>query len=317
MYRRFFHLLVTAALLGVMSFFIFTPVANAQETSRIIINKKTNQLGFYQNGVLVKVFPVATGLHRNFTPEGQFRVITKIVNPPYYKKQIPGGSPSNPLGPRWLGLSCAGGSYGIHGNSNANSIGTYASEGCIRLYNQDILWLYDQVSLGTPVTIVWNDTNLKAAFIDTTPIKVYVNEQVIPLENQYKPFSKENSPYIPLKIFSQLLNCNILWNDQTNAIELQSPDFTAELRPNSQTASFNGQVVSLTEPPLIFEGTTYLTKSTIEEFFHVQTEWLAKNRELHLTMNTSPQSVNFEPIPANTTSTMQNTAKISENPVSP
>ncbi|SHK45929.1 L,D-transpeptidase family protein [Desulforamulus aeronauticus] len=317
MYRRFFHLLITVALLGGISFFIFTPVANAQENNMIIINKKTNQLGFYQNGVLVKVFPVATGLHRNFTPEGQFRVINKIVNPPYYKKRIPGGSPSNPLGPRWLGLSCAGGAYGIHGNSNANSIGTYASEGCIRLYNQDILWLYDQVSVGTPVTIVWNDTNLKVAFIDNTPIKVYVNEEVMTLENQYKTFTKENSPYIPLKIFSQLLNCTIFWNDQTNSIELQSPDFTAELRPNEQNASFNGQIISLTEPPLIFEGTTYLTKSTIEELFHVQVDWLPKSRELHLTMNISPQSVNFEPSPASTASIMQSTTKISEKSVSP
>ena len=317
MYRRVFHLLATAALLGVMSFFIFTPVADAQDNNMIIINKKTNQLGFYQKGTLVKVFPVATGLNRSFTPEGQFRVINKIINPPYYKKRIPGGSPYNPLGPRWLGLSYADGSYGIHGNSNANSIGTYASAGCIRLHNQDILWLYEQVPVGTPVIIVWNDTNLKTAFIDSTSIKVYLNKELLALESQYKTFSRENRPYIPLKIFGQLLNCNIRWNDQTNVIDLQSPDFIAELRPNSQNASFNGQAVSLTEPPLIFEGTTYLTKSTIEELFHVQVDWLPESRELHLTMNTSPKSLNLEASSTNTESTTQNTTQISQGPVSP
>ena len=286
--------MAVTVLLWAMSFFISTPVAEAQDHDMIIINKKTNQLGFYQNGTLVKVFPVATGRQRSFTPEGQFKVINKIVNPPYYKKRIPGGSPYNPLGPRWLGLSAAGGPYGIHGNSNANSIGTYASAGCIRLHNQDILWLYEQVEVGTPVIIVWNDTDLKAAFMDNTPIKVYLNKELLTLDNQYKAFSRENRPYIPLKLLCQYLNCNISWNEQTNVINLQSPDFIAELRPNSKNASINGLAISLTEPPLLFEGTTYLTKSTIEELFHIQVDWLPDSREFHLTMNISPQTIGQE-----------------------
>ncbi|PHJ38391.1 hypothetical protein P378_11200 [Desulforamulus profundi] len=75
-----------------MSFFIFAPVAGAQESKMIIINKKTNQLGFYQDGVLQRVFPVATGRQRSFTPEGKFRIINKIVNPYYYKKIFPGAA---------------------------------------------------------------------------------------------------------------------------------------------------------------------------------------------------------------------------------
>ena len=65
---------------------------------------------------------------------------------------IPGGSPGNPMGPRAMTLS--GGQYAIHGTNKPASIGTFASYGCIRMYNQDILDLFDMVSVGTPVVVV-------------------------------------------------------------------------------------------------------------------------------------------------------------------
>jgi lipoprotein-anchoring transpeptidase ErfK/SrfK len=64
---------------------------------------------------------------------------------------IPGGSPGNPMGPRALTLS--GGEYAIHGTNKPSSIGTFASYGCIRMYNQDIVDLFDRVSVGTPVVV--------------------------------------------------------------------------------------------------------------------------------------------------------------------
>jgi lipoprotein-anchoring transpeptidase ErfK/SrfK len=64
---------------------------------------------------------------------------------------IPGGSPGNPMGPRALTLS--GGQYAIHGTNKPSSIGTFASYGCIRMYNQDIVDLFDKVSVGTPVVV--------------------------------------------------------------------------------------------------------------------------------------------------------------------
>jgi len=65
---------------------------------------------------------------------------------------IPGGSPRNPMGPRALTL--AGGEYAIHGTNRPSSIGTFASYGCIRMYNQDILDLFERVRVGTPVVVI-------------------------------------------------------------------------------------------------------------------------------------------------------------------
>ena len=65
---------------------------------------------------------------------------------------IAGGSPSNPMGPRALTLS--GGEYAIHGTNRPSSVGTYASYGCIRMYNADIIDLYERVRVGTRVVVV-------------------------------------------------------------------------------------------------------------------------------------------------------------------
>lgn len=64
---------------------------------------------------------------------------------------IAGGSPSNPMGS--AALTLAGGEYAIHGTNRPNSIGTYASYGCIRMYNQDVVDLYERVSVGTQVYV--------------------------------------------------------------------------------------------------------------------------------------------------------------------
>ncbi len=65
---------------------------------------------------------------------------------------IPGGSPANPMGPRDLTLS-GGGQYAIHGTNRPHTVGTFASYGCIRMFNEDILDLFERVNVGTEVVV--------------------------------------------------------------------------------------------------------------------------------------------------------------------
>jgi lipoprotein-anchoring transpeptidase ErfK/SrfK len=67
---------------------------------------------------------------------------------------IPGGAANNPMGPRALLLTRS--EIAIHGTTRSmrNSIGTAASYGCIRMYNEDVLDLFDRVAVGTPVVAV-------------------------------------------------------------------------------------------------------------------------------------------------------------------
>ncbi|WP_134500936.1 L,D-transpeptidase [Microvirga pakistanensis] len=95
---------------------------------------------------------------------GEARIDGKYVRPawsppaeirrdnPRLPDVIPGGAPNNPMGARALTLDLD--EYAIHGTNRPGSIGTYASYGCIRMLNQDIIDLYDQVSVGTRVVVV-------------------------------------------------------------------------------------------------------------------------------------------------------------------
>ncbi|WP_408009832.1 L,D-transpeptidase family protein [Pseudalkalibacillus sp. A8] len=156
--------IVGLLLVGFMFFFLQQP-ASASATSFIIINKSNNQLGYFENNKLTKVFSVATGKQPSYTPEGKFKIVNKIVNRPYYTGKIPGGDPRNPLGNRWLGLNARGTwgtTYAIHGNNNANLIGQYVSAGCIRMYNNEVQWLYNRVPVNTPVIITTSGKSFTA-----------------------------------------------------------------------------------------------------------------------------------------------------------
>ena len=68
---------------------------------------------------------------------------------------MPGG-PTNPLGARALYLYDAKGndtSIRIHGTTEPNSIGRAVSNGCLRMRNEAVMDLYEQVPVGTPVYV--------------------------------------------------------------------------------------------------------------------------------------------------------------------
>lgn len=123
----------------------------------IIVNKQTNELAFISNGELQYVKPVATGKDGHLTPEGIFTIVVKAKDPYYRKENIQGGAPNNPLGTRWIGFDARdtdGRIYGVHGTHDDTSIGKYISLGCIRMHNQDVEQLYNEVPIGTKILIV-------------------------------------------------------------------------------------------------------------------------------------------------------------------
>ena len=67
---------------------------------------------------------------------------------------IPGGSPRNPMGAAALTLNRD--QIAIHGTTQTmrRSIGSAASYGCIRMYNEDVADLYNRVSVGTQVVML-------------------------------------------------------------------------------------------------------------------------------------------------------------------
>ena len=96
------------------------------------------------------------------TPAGRYTIQNKAVNPAWTRPELavgrlarrvrssPAASPTNPLKARWLGIYDG---VGVHGTADRGSIGSNASHGCIRMLVEDVIKLYDQVPVGTPIFI--------------------------------------------------------------------------------------------------------------------------------------------------------------------
>ena len=107
----------------------------------IVVDTNRLVLTLYRDGEVQGRWPIAVGKPWTMTPVGEWRIVNK-------------GYATGVFGSRWMGLDIPFGSYGIHGTDRPWSIGTRASAGCIRMFNQDVERLFDLVPVGTPVSIV-------------------------------------------------------------------------------------------------------------------------------------------------------------------
>lgn len=118
-------------------------------------------VALYQSGAEITRYPCTPGTSGYATPTGDFYLLYKDAAPTWYnphsewsegmEETIPPG-PSNPLGVRALAVSCGNGIF-IHGTTNVSGLGERGSHGCVRLSNDDIIKLFDQVSEGIPIII--------------------------------------------------------------------------------------------------------------------------------------------------------------------
>ncbi|MDT8390908.1 MAG: L,D-transpeptidase family protein [Lentisphaeria bacterium] len=126
----------------------------------IVASKRHFTLTLNDGDRLFKLYHVAIGKEGR-TPVGTFKIKNKLREPAWTPpgKNIPFGDPENVLGTRWLGIVPTGATdpslrgYGIHGTWEPQSIGSAASQGCLRMHNKDVEELFDIVPVGTPVII--------------------------------------------------------------------------------------------------------------------------------------------------------------------
>jgi len=136
----------------------------------IVINLASMRLFQFRGdskSLAVSTYPIGVGTTERPSPMGQMYVARKATRPTWYvpasiaadhrkkgdplpAKVLPG--PQNPLGEYALYLSKA--AYLIHGTNKPASIGLRATNGCIRLYPEDVKRLYENTPVKTPVCIV-------------------------------------------------------------------------------------------------------------------------------------------------------------------
>ncbi len=116
---------------------------------------------------VVYTYPIGIGRVGWKTPAGVTTVVRKVKNPTWRPPgdilkehredgdplpAVVGPGPDNPMGNRALYLGWP--EYAIHGTNKPVGVGLRVSHGCIHLYPEDILQLYEMVPIGTPVRVV-------------------------------------------------------------------------------------------------------------------------------------------------------------------
>ena len=115
----------------------------------------------------VYTYPMSIGRMDWETPLGKTRITAMARDPAWYPPQsvrdehaadgdplprvVPAG-PANPLGTRALRLGLPG--YLIHGTNRPAGVGMRVSHGCVRMFPEDIEFLFEHIRVSTPVRII-------------------------------------------------------------------------------------------------------------------------------------------------------------------
>jgi L,D-transpeptidase ErfK/SrfK len=155
------------------------------ETPRrsIVINLPEYRMYYFHevDGIArVSTFPISIGRMDWNTPLGRASITAKTKNPAWYPPKsireeaeeegrelpsvVPPG-PDNPLGEYALRLSVPG--YLIHGTNRPAGVGMRVTHGCIRMFPEDIDWLFPKVSvksavrlINQPIKLGWSGSSL-------------------------------------------------------------------------------------------------------------------------------------------------------------
>lgn len=131
----------------------------------ILVDITSRALHFWsEDQTIYKLYPTSVPLTEELTKRGSTSVIKKVVNPrwvatkgelernPDWPASVEGGAPENPLGIRALYLGWP--AYRIHGTHDTRKIGRRSSNGCIGLYNEQIVELFGLAKVGTQVLLI-------------------------------------------------------------------------------------------------------------------------------------------------------------------
>ncbi|PSB32213.1 L,D-transpeptidase [Stenomitos frigidus ULC18] len=130
---------------------------NAAIAVRLVVKLSQRRVYLYQGDRLLAKYTLAIGKQGWETPTGIFQVLSKEKNPVFKSfrtGQLIEPGPDNPLGVRWIGIWTDGKTQiGFHGTNQEELLGQAVSHGCLRMRNRDVTAMFDQVSLGTIVSV--------------------------------------------------------------------------------------------------------------------------------------------------------------------
>ena len=133
------------------------PWGDRAHDTRLTVDLSDRVVYVYRDEKLTASYRIAIGQPHWETPSGTFRIRQMVKNPtwkhPLTDEIFPPGD-ANPLGDRWVGFAADEQmKLGFHGTKDEHLIGQAVSHGCLRMKNRDVRSLFEQVSIGTEVTV--------------------------------------------------------------------------------------------------------------------------------------------------------------------
>ncbi len=137
----------------------FSSVAN----DAILVRVNDRVLHYWGADGFYRIYPTSVPLTEDMTRRGRTTITLKRPAPdwrptanmlqrhPDLPTYVAPG-PDNPLGVRALNLGWP--AYRIHGTNDIRKIGRQSSSGCIGLFNEQIIEVYDRAQVGTPVLLI-------------------------------------------------------------------------------------------------------------------------------------------------------------------
>ncbi len=126
----------------------------------VIVYKSNFTMDLYLQDKYVKTYRVGLGKEQHETPSGRWRVQSdgKLANKPSWPspdgRMIDASNPEYPLGERYIAIEGIDeetrkrNGFAIHGTKDPETIGTRSSLGCIRLFNGDVVEVYNMLYAG-------------------------------------------------------------------------------------------------------------------------------------------------------------------------
>lgn len=118
--------------------------------SFIVVDKSELCLYYIENNEISDIYPIAIGTPKTPTLEGSFVVADKLVTNPngdWGARRIVLFTKTADSTYRYTG-------YNLHGTNQPGSIGKMASHGCVRMFNEDAITIYNRVNKGFEVYVV-------------------------------------------------------------------------------------------------------------------------------------------------------------------
>lgn len=244
----------------------------------IVLNLPELMLYLFKDGKCIAYYPVTAGRLSMRTPIGNFKIISKVLHPTWSPPEwagidhpVPPG-PHNPLGDRWLGLNAEG--VGIHSTNAPSSIGNFWSHGCVRLYPWHAEKLFNQVSVGMPVNIIYK------------PVKIGVYKGRLYMEVYPDTYGRGKLSLASILSLLDKLQIRDAVDEKriakiySSAKGIPEPIFGEDVRVIA-----GGETVNLEWPVLLKDGAYYVHLQELAAWLGLDMVWDEEQQLLHVGKN--------------------------------